>query len=182
MSSPVFVSRLPVGSSARITRGSFDERAGDRHALLLATGELLRADATRVRRARPRRAAASDRLRGPRRRASRAGRAPLRRCRRAVSVGIRLNCWKTKPKVRAASSASSPVGRASRGRVPRRARVPSLGRSSAPSSWSSVVFPDPLGPSSATKSPAPIVDVDASRPPGRRRCRAGRTATPPRTS
>src|SRR5436305_4903785 len=34
--------------------------------------------------------------------------------------------------------------------------APALGRSSAPSSCSSVVLPDPLGPSSATNSPASI--------------------------
>ena len=41
-SAPVFESRFPVGSSARITRGSTDERAGDRDALLLAARELAR--------------------------------------------------------------------------------------------------------------------------------------------
>ena len=33
-------SRLPVGSSARISAGSVDQRAGDRHPLLLAAGQL----------------------------------------------------------------------------------------------------------------------------------------------
>jgi hypothetical protein len=33
---------------------------------------------------------------------------------------------------------------------------PSLGRSRAPRSWSSVVFPEPLGPTRATNSPASI--------------------------
>ena len=39
---------------------------------------------------------------------------------------------------------------------------PPDGRSSAPSSWSSVVLPDPLGPSSATKSPASIEKLTPS--------------------
>ena len=38
----VRVSRLPVGSSARRSGGSCHERAGDRDALLLAAGELVR--------------------------------------------------------------------------------------------------------------------------------------------
>ena len=42
ISAPVWVSRLPVGSSANTMPGSIDERAGDRHALLLAARELRR--------------------------------------------------------------------------------------------------------------------------------------------
>ena len=38
-SRPVFLSRLPVGSSARITCGFVDERTGDGHTLLFAAGE-----------------------------------------------------------------------------------------------------------------------------------------------
>ena len=39
-SAPAWLSRLPVGSSARIERGFGDERPGDRDALLLAAGQL----------------------------------------------------------------------------------------------------------------------------------------------
>ena len=40
ISAPVCESRFPVGSSARMTRGPFDEGPRDRHALLLSTGEV----------------------------------------------------------------------------------------------------------------------------------------------
>ena len=73
----------------------------------------------------------------------------------AVSVGIRLNCWKTKPKVRSRRSARAASPSAPRS-WPSNRTVPSLARSSAPSSWSRVVFPEPLGPTSATSSPAPM--------------------------
>ena len=49
-------SRLPVGSSARITFGCVDERARDRDALLLAARELVRVVIERARRGRPARA------------------------------------------------------------------------------------------------------------------------------
>ena len=39
---PFSVSRLPVGSSARISAGLADDGAGDGGALLLAAGELVR--------------------------------------------------------------------------------------------------------------------------------------------
>ena len=42
MSAPDRLSRLPVGSSAKTIAGRADERAGDRHALALAAGELRR--------------------------------------------------------------------------------------------------------------------------------------------
>ena len=65
-----------------------------------------RAGARRGRRVRPRRAGRAS-ARRARRRRRRSARARPRRSGRAVSVGIRLNCWKTKPKARSRSSASS---------------------------------------------------------------------------
>ena len=56
MTRPWTLSRLPVGSSARTSAGSRDERAGHRDALLLAAGELARHVLRRGRRARPPRA------------------------------------------------------------------------------------------------------------------------------
>ncbi len=50
----------------------------------------------------------------------------------AVSVGIRLNCWNTKPNERSRKSASSPSGSAARSR-PSNCTRPEDGRSSAPS-------------------------------------------------
>ena len=79
---------------------------------------------------------------------------------RAVSVGIRLNCWKTKPNERSRSSARSPSRSFARSR-PSKKTLPLEGRSSAPRSCRSVVFPEPLGPSSATNWPGSIVEVDA---------------------
>ena len=52
----VRVSRLPVGSSASSSARIVDQRAGDRHALLLAAGELVRVVVEPRRRARRRRA------------------------------------------------------------------------------------------------------------------------------
>ena len=88
-------------------------------------------------------------------RATRPAPASPRRSRLPISVGMRLNCWKTKPNERSRSTASSWSGRLARSR-PSKTTPPALGRSSAPSSCRSVVLPEPLGPSSATNSPAAI--------------------------
>ena len=70
----------------------------------------------------------------------------------AVRVGMRLNCWKTNPisslriRVRLLSEAE-PIS------LPSKRMVPLVGVSRAPSSCSSVLFPDPLGPSIDTNSP-----------------------------
>ena len=77
----------------------------------------------------------------------------------AVSVGIRLNCWKTNPNARRRSSARSASRSWARSRSSKTTR-PLDGRSSAPSSCSSVVFPDPLGPSSARNSPGSMLRLD----------------------
>ena len=104
------MSSAPVGSSANITLGLADERAGDGDALLLAARELGRpvaaalveADALERRRGRPTR-----RSRLP---ASRAGSATF--C-SAVSAPSRLKDWKTKPirsrRRRASASLAEPV-------------------------------------------------------------------------
>ena len=55
-------SRLPVGSSAKTTAGRVIKRPRDRDALLLAAGELARADGCGDRRGRPSRAAGRARL------------------------------------------------------------------------------------------------------------------------
>ena len=117
----------------------------------------------RGRRARPPRAAPAS-ARAARRRATPVGASAASTFSSAVSVGIRLNCWKTKPKARSRSSASSPSPSTPRSR-PSKRTLPELGRSSAPSSCSSVVLPEPLGPSSATNSPALDLEVDAADAP-----------------
>ena len=81
-------SRLPVGSSARMTRGSVDQRAGDGHALLLAARHLVGVVVGAVCRARPARATRAARrvpLRAGRRRrrAAAARRSRARWCARA---------------------------------------------------------------------------------------------------
>ena len=109
------MSRLPVGSSARITRGST---------------ESARAIATRccsppescdgrcaARSARPTSASsASPRWRSSDRRKRRSGASFASTFSSAVSVGIRLNCWKTKPNERSRSSARSPSRSSARSR------------------------------------------------------------------
>ena len=156
-SAPVLESRFPVGSSAKITRGST---------------ESARAIATRccsppescdgrwvARWARPTSASSAS----PRRRESTvekpAGASFASMFSSAVSVGIRLNCWKTNPNERRRSSERSASRSWARSRSSKTTR-PLEGRSSAPSSCSSVVFPDPLGPSSARNSPGSMLRLD----------------------
>ena len=135
------------------TRGSTDERAGDRDPLLLAAGELRRAGARRARRGRPRRAArAHARAARPRAAGVSADLDVLERRQRRDQVELLEDeAERAQPQL-----GELAVAQRRRGRVPRRRRVPELGRSSAPSSCSSVVLPEPLGPSSATNSPASI--------------------------
>jgi hypothetical protein len=75
---------------------------------------------------------------------------------RAVSVGIRLNVWKTKPSDPARRSASSSSPSVPRSR-PSNASRPELGRSRPPSSISSVDLPWPVGPWIARNSERAIV-------------------------
>ena len=72
-----------------------------------------------------------------------------------MSVGIRLNCWKMNPIVVRLSRASSPSPMRASG-LSSKSTSPADGRSSAPSSWSTVVLPEPLGPTIATYSPLSI--------------------------
>ena len=100
-------SRLPVGSSARMTLRLVDQRARDRHALLLAARELARVVVAAARRARrapaPRGARAPALARAARRRRS----AAARRSRARVVRASRLKLWNTKPSVRLRISASA---------------------------------------------------------------------------
>ena len=70
----------------------------------------------------------------------------------AVSVGIRLKAWKMNPMSWPRSAVSSLSSNPPTSR-PSKMRVPLVGLSSAPSSWSSVLLPEPLGPSMAMNSP-----------------------------
>ena len=121
-SAPEWLSRLPVGSSARISGGFGDERPGDRHALLLAAGELGRLVAGPVAEAQP-----LEHVPG-RVRAGRAGETPWYRSgvatfSSAVVRGSRLYDWKMKPmdrlRIAASPSSSSSATRSPDERVPR---------------------------------------------------------------
>ena len=89
--------------------GAVGQRPGDRHALLLAAGELRRQVAQAV--------AEADPLEQLARPGAALGRREARRRERrlhvpsAVSVGMRLNCWKTNPmrSRRSAASSRSPI-------------------------------------------------------------------------
>ena len=70
----------------------------------------------------------------------------------AVSAGSRLKNWKTKPMWRRRNVARS-VSFIVEASVPSTVIFPADGVSSSPSSDSSVVLPDPLGPWTATNSP-----------------------------
>lgn len=73
----------------------------------------------------------------------------------AVSVGIRLNPWKTKP-ISCARIRPSSDGDADDSSRPSSCSVPEVGVSSAPSSCSSVDLPPPVGPWIVTKAPGMI--------------------------
>ena len=140
-----------MGSSANRTVGSRDERAGDGDALLLAAGELggrvaaavAEADARDERVERRRAWACVPAIVSGRRMFS-----------SAVSVGSRLNCWKTKPMCVRRSFVSALSGIA--GDVVRRRSWtwPSVGRSSPASRCMSVDLPEPDGPMTAVNWPA----------------------------
>ena len=83
------------------------ERAGDRDALLLAARELRRQVVGALGEADLARAAPRARWRSPTSETP-VGASFASTFSSAVSVGIRLNCWKTKPNERSRSSASSP--------------------------------------------------------------------------
>ena len=166
MSAPVFESRFPVGSSARITRSSTTSaRAIATRCCSPPDSWLGRCPA---RSASPTSArSASDR--------SAARPAPHRSVRAPTSTFFergerrdQVELLEDEPE-----RAQPELGECRRQRRQVAAleeHWPTLGRSSAPSSWSSVVLPEPLGPSSATNSPAAIV--------GRRRRERARRSSP----
>ena len=79
----------------------------------------------------------------------------------ALSTGIRLKNWKTKPNRRRRSlvSSSSVMPATSR---PSISMEPLVGVSSPPSRFSSVDLPQPLGPMTATNSPGSTVRSTSS--------------------
>ena len=132
-----------------------DERAGERHPLLLAGGQLVGTVALLARRGRPppgRRAIAADSSRPS---GSRAGHdeGQAHVLARRERIGTRLKNWKTKPVLRPAELrrrvVAEPADRRRRRGRPRR----SVGRSSPPRRWRSVLLPEPDGPITATNSP-----------------------------
>ena len=79
----------------------------------------------------------------------------------AVSVGTRLNCWKMNPIVSRRSRDSSRSDARPRS-TPSSCTLPPVGRSSAPSSCSSVVLPDPLCPMITVNSPRWMLSVTSA--------------------
>ena len=147
------LSRLPVGSSAKHDERRVGERAGDRDPLPLPAGQLRWQDTWPGRpdltcSAGPlarRRAARGERP------ASSAGSSTFST---AVSSSIRWKAWNTKPTAsrrnRARASLAHLVDP-----LPGQAQIsPADGRSRPPSRCSSVDLPQPLGPITATVSPA----------------------------
>ena len=137
------------------------QRARDRHALLLAAGELARQVVEAV---------ARDRRRAAARAPPRAARAS--RARRAISPGIstfsvavnagsRWWNWNTKPMLRRAQRGDARSRRASPSRGPASRYEPAVGGSSRPIRLSSVDLPEPDGPISAANSPRREREVDA---------------------
>ena len=165
MPAPFAVSRLPVGSSARMMAG------WPTRARAMATRWHSPPDSSpgrcAARRCSPTSASASA---AARRRWAR--HAPVEQPGGHVvqrrQAGIRKNCWNTKPIRSARMPGQLAVGKIL-DRRPATRTVPMVGRSSVPAMASSVDFPDPDGPTTATSSPAPIVERDATgaRRPGR---------------
>ena len=150
ISRPVRESRFPVGSSARITRGLLERARAMATRCCSPPESWLGRWCARSRSPTPP-SSARARSRRTLRRLPRGARAASTFS-AAVSVGTRLNCWKTKPNARRRRSARllSPSFVMSR---PSKCTAPAVGRSSAPSSCSNVVLPDPLGPSMTKNSP-----------------------------
>jgi len=80
----------------------------------------------------------------------------------ALNVGIRLNCWNTKPISRERMSVSTLSDSSSSDRPSKRI-WPEVGVSRAPSSCRSVVFPEPLGPPATPSRRARSPDQCAQR-------------------
>ena len=131
------------------------QRAGDGDALLLAAGQLGRADARAARRARP-----TPAPRRPARAAPCAftpsGTRAVSTFSCAVSVGMRLKHWKTKPMFSPrtlVSLASDSLARS----VPSSTTSPAVGRSRPPSICRRVDLPPPVGPWMTSRSPSAMV-------------------------
>ena len=91
----------------------------------------------------------------------------------AVRAGNRLYCWNTKPIERRRTSRSCAAPRRVDASRPRPSSSPEVGVRMQPMIESSVVLPEPEGPSSATTSPGATVHA-------RRRAAPRRAASPPR--
>jgi hypothetical protein len=71
----------------------------------------------------------------------------------AVSVGMRLKNWNTKP-IRSRLSSVSFLSESPESSVPRTTTRPEVGLSRAPTMCNSVLLPDPEGPMIAANSPS----------------------------
>src|SRR5699024_7476119 len=116
-----------------------------------------------------RRVICSNHVSSPVRPARRRGRVMFSR---AVSAGIRLNSWKTKPTRSRRTTASLLSGSSSSLVSPSRT-VPAVGRTRPAAHFSSVLFPDPEGPMTAVNVPCSKVQLTS---------RSAATATPPSPS
>ena len=152
---------LPAGGLVEIAgrlvgdqdRRAGRQRAGERHALLLAARQLGRIMAAAARQARPpqaRRARARAASATP---ASSSGTATFSS---AVMVGIRWNDWNTMPTLRPRKRASASSSSAPKVLAGDRHRA-GIGRSRPAMTISSVDLPDPEGPTRPTASPRPIL-------------------------
>ena len=128
------------------------QRAGQRHPLLLAGGELIRARARPWRSGPPCSSSSSTRALAARQ----AVPPPIRKGRatfsRTVSSGMRLKNWNTNPVLCAAGEGRLLVVEALMF-TPSITTSPPLGLSSPPSRWRSVDLPDPDAPMMARNSP-----------------------------
>ena len=169
----VEIARRLVGEQqSRVAR----ERARDRDALLLASGERARAVVRRARRARRGRAA-----RRRRRRASRSGTPAMRCGKRDVllrrELGQQMVELEDEADVARCGTAPARAPASSSSDCPKTSTRPASGRSMPPSRWSSVDFPTPDGPITAAKRPLGTLEREP-REHGHRRalaaCRSSR--------
>ena len=146
------VSRLPVGSSHSSTLGLGRQGPGDGDALALAAGQPGRAGTRRGGRGRPGRAPRVARV-ARSRRGMPWYRLPSITFSSAERCGSRWNDWNTNPMRSARTAERGRRRRAARRRRRRASSRRSVGRSSRPSTLSSVDLPEPDGPTMATYSP-----------------------------
>ena len=147
-------SRLVSGSSHSSRRGSSASAWPDAQPLLLAAGEQARPGGRRTRARRPRRSGASTRSRSPRR-GKRQPEAVAVDAERDEVAAAQRGVAGQRPLLR--DVADAPVAAAAH--LVRRARgcVPALSGSRPRIARSSVVLPEPLGPSTAMSSPGSTV-------------------------